>query len=284
MGLGVAVSENMIYAVGGETVEGVTGVVERFDPPTNVWEALTEKPTPVTDVSAASIGGRIYVPGGRLENGQVTNILEIYDPSTDRWTAGQNVPLPRSEYALVAFEGRLFLIGGWNGTTYVASVFEYDLDQDVWLERTPMPTARGRAGAAIAGGRIFVLGGTNGTQALDANEAYTPSQDEQGGQPWESFLPMPEGRFDMGVASIVETIQIIGGEGEDQLRSSLRFSPLLNEWQTYELQLSEPWSRMGMVVVGADLHALGGLEAGEVSNQHLAYQALYTILIPVIAE
>ncbi len=248
----------MIYAVGGENSEGVTGLLERFDPLTNQWESLEGKPTPVTDVGAAQIGGRIYVPGGRLANGQVTNVLEIYDPALDQWFDGHTLPLPRSEYSLVAFEGHLYLFGGWNGITYVASVFEYDPDQDEWLERTPMPTPRGRSGATIAGGRIFVLGGTNGNQALAANEAYAPPQDLPGSKPWKIFTPMPEGRFDMGVASIVDTIQIIGGEGADQLRSSLRFSQMLDEWQTYELQLSAPWSRMGMVVVGTDLHVLGG--------------------------
>src|SRR5450759_1839525 len=55
-GLAVDSQENQIYAIGGETETGVTGVVERFDLVTNTWTGQSSMPTAVADVSAAVVG------------------------------------------------------------------------------------------------------------------------------------------------------------------------------------------------------------------------------------
>ncbi|PIW19901.1 MAG: hypothetical protein COW33_04065, partial [Anaerolineae bacterium CG17_big_fil_post_rev_8_21_14_2_50_57_27] len=60
-GLAVAVYENQIYAIGGETAQGVTGVMEQYDVATDTWITLTPKPVPVADINAAVIGGKIYI-------------------------------------------------------------------------------------------------------------------------------------------------------------------------------------------------------------------------------
>jgi len=155
-GLAVAVYENQIYAIGGETPKGVTGVVERYDIETDTWDTLPSKPVPVTDIQAAVIGGKIYVPGGKLSSGSPTNIMEIYEPSKNLWKEGPSLPIPTCGYGLVAFEGKLFLFGGWDGQKYLNTVFEYNIDQDKWLERKSMLTGRAYLGATIAGGRIYV--------------------------------------------------------------------------------------------------------------------------------
>ena len=55
-GLAVAVYENQIYAIGGETAQGITGVIEQYDVATDTWNTLTPKPLRVTDIHAAVIG------------------------------------------------------------------------------------------------------------------------------------------------------------------------------------------------------------------------------------
>ena len=60
-GFGMAVYENQIYAIAGDLEQGVSDVVERYDPNTNLWTKLRAKPTAVGDVSAAILGGKIYV-------------------------------------------------------------------------------------------------------------------------------------------------------------------------------------------------------------------------------
>ena len=77
-------------------------------------------------------------------------------------------------YALAAFEGRHYLYGGWDGESFVPSVFEYRPDDDEWVELEPMSSSRGHAGLASTGGRIHVFGGYDGEQVLTSHESFSP--------------------------------------------------------------------------------------------------------------
>jgi DNA-binding CsgD family transcriptional regulator/N-acetylneuraminic acid mutarotase len=280
-GMAVATYENRIYAIGGQTTQSVTGVVERYDPGSDTWAMLTSKPTAVADVGAAVIGGRVYVPGGRTDSGAVANLLESYDPRQDQWTRHASLPEAVSAYALIAFEGRLYLFGGWDGQKYVASVYEYDPRRDQWTERTPMPTARGFAGAAVAGGKIYVIGGTSGDQALSINEEYASENDVEDGHPWKTRASLPTGRAAMGVASAADIIYVFGGEDEGD-RPLLEYFPTTDEWHSLDVLSIQPWSRLGVALVGTNLHVLGGIQDNQPQPLHVAYSVLYTILIPAI--
>jgi N-acetylneuraminic acid mutarotase len=212
----VATYENEIYVIGGETTQGVTATVEQYNPASDTWATLAPKPMPVADVSAAVIGGWIYVPGGLTAAGAVTDVLEAYDPRGNRWEQRASLPVALSAYALVAFEGRLYLFGGWDGHGYVASVYAYDPSRDQWTKQTPMPTARGYPGAAVTGDKIYVMGGTDGTQTLAVNEAYVPESEARGENPWQKRAPLPAGRF-RWVVSVAGIVHRDGGEGSPNI-------------------------------------------------------------------
>jgi DNA-binding CsgD family transcriptional regulator len=283
-GLAVTAFENRVYAIGGETDRAITGKVERYDPEENSWSDLAQKPVPVTDAEAAVIGGLIYVPGGRLDEGQLTAAMEVYDPFRDRWEQRASLPVPLSAYALTAYEGKLYLFGGWDGKNYQKDVYTYDPAEDTWSKLTPMPTARAYAGASVAGGRIYVIGGFDGERALAVNEAYQPARDHDGGDPWFKMKPMPEGRYAMGVISLADIIHLVGGEGQDHL-PPLKYFPQVDDWQVLEGENTDQlndWSHLQLAPIETSIYALGGLRGEQPSGQNMAYQAIYTIAIPVI--
>ena len=281
-GLALASYENAIYAIAGRSEQGVTGVVERYDPETDTWADLTSKPTPVAEVSAGLIGGKVYIPGGMLADGKVTDILEFYDPREDSW--GQGAPLPQalSGYGLVAFEGKLYLFGGWDGQDYLDLVYEYDPSQDVWTPRSPMPDPGAYVGAVVASGRIFVLGGYNGSKALRTNYLYSPEEDAPGGKPWQKLRNLPQGRYAMGIASVADIIYIVGGESEAEQLPYLEYIIPRNEWATFEPLEEQAWAKGGLAILGTNLHVIGGMQSQVLTTQHLAYKAVYIINMPVI--
>jgi DNA-binding CsgD family transcriptional regulator len=282
--LAVAAYQNQIYAIGGQASKGISGVVESYDINLNTWRALAAKPVPVAEASAAVIGGRIYVPGGRQSSGKLTDALEIYDPLTNTWQPGSRLPIPLSAYALATFEGKLYLFGGWDGQHAMNSIFEYDPDRDVWLtDRSPMPTARAYAGAAVATGKIYILGGYDGVQALAVNEVYQPDRDRPGEHPWSVAAPLPEARFGAGVAGVADIIHLVGGENDQGgVSGVLEYFPQNDAWQKIPGLSSQPWSRLGLIPVGTHLYALGGQLGGVIVGENLSYQAIYTVLIPLI--
>ena len=274
--------ENQVYAIGGETEAGVTGLSERYNPTDNTWSTLAEKPVAVADAGAAVVGGLIYVPGGRLASGELTTTVEAYDPAADEWSTRAPLPEALSAYALAAFEGRLYVFGGWNGDDYVANVYEYDPATDAWLERTRMPTARGFAAAAPAGGKIYVIGGTDRRGASPALEAYVPARDSQVANPWESLAPAPASPAVIGAAAIADTVYVAGSDETGGSFQAWEFQPAQNVWEP--LEQVKDFSPNWFSVVGVQTHVyvLGApRETGDL-GQMVAYQALYTSLIPVI--
>jgi hypothetical protein len=285
-GLAAAAYDDQIYAIAGETAAGPTGAVERYDTQTNTWQALAAKPLPVMDVAAATVGGLIYVPGGRLADGQVTNSLAVYDPAQDQWAERTPLPKALSAYALAAYEGKLYLFGGWDGRQYVADAFVFDPDADQWTSLTPLPRARGFAGAAVTAGRIYVIGGTDGAQALSRNDAYVPANEGTRQTPWQTYAPLPSARYAFGVATVAEIIHVVGGLGGEDGGLPLAFTPQRQEWERLSTQGPEivwPISPAASTL-GTALHVLGGRDSHGLTTNHASYQAVYAVLLPIIIK
>lgn len=272
-----------IYAIGGESTDGVLDLVENYDPTLDQWSNLSPKPIPVSDISAAVIGGKIYVPGGRTSTGEVTSKLEIYSPLEDTWESGKNIPVGLSAYALVSYEGNLYLFGGWDGERYVSSVYEYVPELDQWNEMTPMSVERGFAGAAVAGGKIYVIGGYDGTGGLDLNEVFIPELEGSVDGPWNSAESLPNSRFGMGIAGLGNMVHVVGGEnGEGGSQSSLVYSPQEDIWQEFDSPSEKSLANFGLVPLDTQLYVVGGELGDELTAINAAYQAIYTFVIPII--
>lgn len=285
LGLAVAVYENQLFAIAGLSEQGPTGAVERYDPAADAWTDAAEKPLAVWDVGAAVIGGKIYIPGGRISPDELTDALEIYDPRLDAWTQGAPAPFRICAYALATFEGKIYLFGGWDGKNYLDTVLVYDPGENQWSYGSPLPTARAYAGAAVTGRAIFVLGGYSGKKAMTTNEVFYPDLAAAEGSSWEKKTAMPEGTYAMGVASIADLIHVIGGVTFQQAataRVSLQYQPLADTWQYIESPAAESFSNFGMAPLGTLLYVIGGQSGDKPTNQNLAYQAIYTVALPVI--
>lgn len=282
--LAVVAYDDRLYAIGGESADGVTGAVERYDPAANTWETLLTKPLPVADIQAAVIGGKIYVPGGRTVSGELIKNLEIFDPGMNRWEQGADLPTALSAYTLTAFEGRLYLFGGWDGAQVTSLAYAFDPRLNSWTALTPMPTGREFAGAALAGGKIYVVGGKDGQARLMVVEVYSP--DREGREnPWRSVAPMPAGRYGMGISSMADIIYVVGGQGQDDSpQTSLAYIPKEDVWKTFETPPVNFGSGLGLASSGGYLYAVGGKTGNTPLGDILAYQVVYTVGIPVIIK
>ncbi len=280
-GLAVINYDNQIYAIGGEASDGISNVVERFNPLANSWTALSPKPTKVTDISAATIGGLIYVPGGKLESGMPTDITEVYNPLTNQWTSGKSLPKALSGYALAVFEGRIYLFGGWDGNQVVSDAFVYDYHTNTWTALPTMPTARAYAGSTVVDGNIYVIGGWDGHKALTSNEVYRPGMAGENSQ-WTQAPALPFGQYGMGVANLSNIIFLIGGTQADHQLTTIALIPEETDWVKIDNPLDNGWSFLGATTIGTRLYALGGKNKTGLSNQMWSYQAIYTISLPIV--
>ena len=272
-GLAVVDHQNLVFAIGGVGNDGATARVEVYDPGADVWTSRSAKPTAVGFVSGVAIGSRIYVPGGIGAQQQYQDVLEVYDIESDSWETLAPMPERLGAYGLAAVDQQMYLFGGFDGQSYVDSVYRYDPASDTWETRKPMDEARGFLGATPLGDQIYVLGGYNDVTEFDTCDVYTPATDT-----WDSCSPMDARRGGLATVTVRQTIYAIGGGMDSYLAFNERYDPNLGVWNRIETPVTEQWRGLGAAFVDSHIYAVGGWREGNLSVNE-AYQALYQQLI-----
>lgn len=214
LALGAALGRNgWIYAIGGATTSGVTGVNEAFDPASRSWRTLAPMPTPRHDLGvAAGTDGFIYAVGGRGADGRALDLVEAYDLQADAWTTRQPLQTPRVLVGVAAgTDGLIYAAGGLNtpaSPVALASLEAFDPTTAAWRYRASMPT--GRFGVGFSSGRngkLYAVGGGNQSGSSDRMEEYDPATNV-----WSVRANIEVARQDLGLAPISDgRLFAIGG-------------------------------------------------------------------------
>jgi len=272
-----------VYAIGGETAVGVTNSVAVYDTAEHIWRAAAAKPTAVSDVTAAVLFGEIYVPGGKLESGEVTAVVEAYSPANDAWRPIAALPQPLAGGLALTDGSFLYLFGGWDGNDYLDSVYVYDPAGNSWRPLEPMTQPRAYTAGAFMTGQFFVVGGSN-DDPLTMCQAYDPVA-----VTWTDCPDMLLPRVGAGAAALLNKLYVIGGDlnETDDVTYSELYDPASQKWQvvnTPPLVEESTWSGLGVTNVETRVYVLGGRRNGFPSNDTLVYSPfVYQTFIPAAA-
>ena len=125
--LGAAGIGGILYAVGGRnaTLAGHVDELFALDPAaeTPSWSARAAMPTSRGGLSAAALGGRLYVFGGEGNPDDASGVFdaaEAYDPATDTWTVLEPMTTPRHGTGAAAFNDRVWVPGGADEDLFAA--------------------------------------------------------------------------------------------------------------------------------------------------------------------
>ncbi|MFZ1400922.1 MAG: kelch repeat-containing protein, partial [Candidatus Promineifilaceae bacterium] len=155
-----------LYLIGGETETSITNQVSILDTSELIWREGAPKPTAVTDITGAELFGEIYVPGGRMGDGQPTKIVEVYSPANDSWRVTTPLPTAVSGGLVLSDGSFIYLFGGWDGQNYLADAYRFDPANNSWQILPNMPTARAFAAGGVVKGKLYVVGGYDGERPL----------------------------------------------------------------------------------------------------------------------
>lgn len=176
--LSVAEHEGVLYAIGGYDRKANNAQVEVYDPVRNVWTMGAPLPTPRDHLATATVAGKIYAIGGRLDGDYSQNlaVVEMYDPPTTQWRRVADLPTARSGITAAVVEERIYVFGGEGAAGTFSDNEAYDPMRDIWQRMASMPTARHGLGSAMVQRRIYVISGgpSPGGSFSDLNEVFTP--------------------------------------------------------------------------------------------------------------
>ncbi len=277
--LAVAAHDGQIYAIGGETADGVSDAVAIYLTESDEWTRGPSMPTAVANISAVAAEGVIYVPGGSRADGEMSDRLQVLDTGSGTWSEGHPLPSGLCAYALAEQAGQIYLFGGWDGSAYLRQTLRYDPASDAWETLPDMPTSRAFAAAGAIGGRIYVVAGYDGEDELDVCEAYDPATDT-----WASCPPLNAPRAGIGAAVIGDTLYAVGGGWhsylvENELWTPDGSDPAQGAWRTFPSPRLQEWRNLGVASSEMMLYAIGGWDGSYLGTTQ-AYRAVYRLFLP----
>ncbi len=259
-----------LFQIGGEVGVGVVNLVDIYETGTGLWRSGVAKPTAVSDADAAVLFGEIYVPGGRLADGQPTSVVEAYSPANNAWRPVSPLPIPIAGALTLVDDGLLYVIGGWDGEEYLAGGFVFDPGSDIWEPLAPMGTARANASGGVLSDRLYVVGGNDDKEELDSCEYYQPAQGI-----WMDCPAMTMARSSAGAAVLGnDRLFVFGGGTESDVLFGEVFDVDRSSWDEFEMPMLEDaasWQGLGVTNVETRIYVVGGQQGGEILKANYVY-------------
>lgn len=109
-------AHQVVWLFGGEVAGAEQDVVQSYNPANGVSQVVAHLPMRLGHMSAAAVGDRILVLGGRTDasSGAMTDAMWWFDPATHTFTDAGRLPYPVADAMLARSHpsGFLYLIGG----------------------------------------------------------------------------------------------------------------------------------------------------------------------------
>ncbi len=276
-GLGVAVVNGKIYAIGGANNDTQLDVTEEYNPVTDTWTPKASMLTPRSGFAIAVYQNKIYCIGGMTGDSEnyvsgVTGKTEVYDPATDRWETKAPMPTPRADLCASIVNGTIYCIGGkqyWGvDESYqeLNATEAYDPASNSWTKKSPMSIPVLGCTSAVLDGKIYVIGGSRHFQSgwdlatVGSTQVYDPETDA-----WSTraSLPIAESYGAAEATSGVTAptrLYYVGGSNETHYSSTTYvYYAELNIWFN-AASIPTPRVYLGLAVVDDILYAIGGFD------------------------
>lgn len=191
LGVGVAVVNRLLYAIGGFDGNERLASMECYHPENNEWTILPPMRIGRSGAGVAALNQYIYVVGG-FDGGRQLASVERYDTENQVWDTVSSIRISRSALSLTVLEGKLYAMGGFDGQSFLSIVEVYDPAQNEWQEGTPLTSGRSGHASAVIYQPSCVPSYMDCIDAtLNSNERSPPSADDDQSKGDNSSAPAP---------------------------------------------------------------------------------------------
>jgi N-acetylneuraminic acid mutarotase len=270
-GLGVAVVDGKIYAIGGysrnvQNGNKFLGTIEVYDPATNNWSCPkpisgsytdsypTEMPTSRSHFGIAVVDNKIFCIGGWTDSNE-TGVTEVYDPQTDTWETKTLMPTPRGDITANEVDGKIYVVGGLyssDGQYVTTNVTEvYDPETDSWNTETSIPIAVSSYASTVVDNKIYIFGGRNGENLTQIYNPQTRSWNLGAESPHQVYYAAAGATT--GVLA-PKRVYVLGGanDGLNQI-----YDPKNDSW-TIGPEMPTARILLAVAVIDDTIYAIGG--------------------------
>lgn len=219
------------------------------------WRRGADLPAARGEMKAATLAGRIYLPGGLAAAGGTTDRLDVYDPAADAWTDATPMPTGLNHHATTTTGGRLYVVGGT--ASFAAppgrAAFAYEPGADTWTALPDMPDGRWGHEAVALDGRVYVVGGLPRQDDAIETLVYDPEAES-----WKRAPPIPTPREHVAASAVDGEVVVVSGRWAGEPTAAVEsYDPETDQWRE---RAPIPTARggFGATVVDGAIHAVGG--------------------------
>ncbi len=190
--------------------------------------------------------------------GEWSEPVTVTTARTFTWPVKASMSTARAYHQVAVIDGKIYAIGGYNCSSALNSVEEYDPTTDTWITKESMLTARDSFQVAVVGGKIYAIGGHNGKNALNSVEEYDPATNT-----WTTKASMLIARYYHQVAVVGDKIYAIGGYAGIygyNLSSVEEYDPATNTWMS-KSPMTNGRNFHQVAVVRGKIYAIGGVSS-----------------------
>lgn len=201
---------------------------EIYNPNTDTWTTLAQKPTLVSGAPATVYNGEIYLFGGGYSYDGMPevriyySVVEAYNPASNTWRFVTNMPKAIVSPGLATIGTKAYLFGGYdpNLGQFLNNVISYDFQAGIWTVNgyASLPIAKVFAyssTAPVVNGKVYLIGGVDAVENGEltyssTTDIYNPSTNS-----WSKGSPLPLPLSDNLSVGIGGTIYVLGGDNSE---------------------------------------------------------------------
>ena len=160
---------------------------------------------------------RVYIFGGFTGSNSPTSNVYTAPINTDgtlgTWVIDTALPIAIGQASLAITANRVYLLGGYNGSSYLSSVYTAPINSDgtlgAWTTGPSLPAARCAGDCFVTRNRLYLIGGSNGSFS---SSVYSSTIYPDGTiSSWRTETSLP---ISLGYTSVVVTknyVYLLGG-------------------------------------------------------------------------
>jgi len=264
-GLGVAVVDGKIYAIGGFN-GSFLGTNEMYDPATDTWETKTPMPTPRSSFAIAVYQNKIFVIGGTKGIMDDTGVNEVYDTLADTWETKNGMSVTRKSLCANVVNDKIYLISGVQTGIppyrVSAETHIYHISNDSWTTKTSIPTPVAAYASAVIDNKIYVISGyLDSGYDCNLTQIYEPATDT-----WSYGAPLPAAVYGTSAGT---TSGVLAPKRIHLFKENIHYvyDPENDTWTSGTSMLTTRYST-GVTVVNDEIYVIGGDDGENYRNEN----------------
>lgn len=254
----VEVIDGIIYSSGGTTNgsdSGNTTTGYKYDIGSDAWTPIANNSIAMRNGAVGTYDGKLYLYGGRVNDGSDDGNLYAYDPAEDQFIDGvADAPVAMSFPGAAAVNGKIYVAGGHDGSGWSKRTDEYDPATNMWTRKQDRPIEAIEHMTCECNGKLYTVGGHVGPGGSGGNSnlfySYDPTTDT-----WDTLPVAPSNLKMADMVSVGNKLYVPGSDGGSS--NMYIFDTDANSWSTEAGVPGEIYTYTA-IAIGTKIYKTGG--------------------------